>query len=258
MEKTTDEKENDLRKKMYSPLAELIITQQAEELEATNGLLIPKDEYIKDHILPLEDELDKHFKSVEGRFKKAGELLQAELALLSPAEKASYEKDLLNGFNTINLLGTDPSKIENKMTLFSANTFQDFLGLSNETLLWIYSIGHRFIEEQKAEESYAIFHMLVSLNSLVCDYWIALGFAQKLMHQELDALNSFSMASLLNPENPIARYQSAKIYLNMNQLDDALEEVKVLESIIETQNLEQLKSSMLTMKNQILSQKSLS
>lgn len=256
MEKTIEEQEAVLRKRMYAPLAELLITEQADELEVKKGLLVSKEQYIKDHIPPLEEALDKHFKKIEDRFKKAGELIQKALHLLSPAEKAPYEKDILHGLKTINLLATDPSAIEDKMTLFAANTFQEFLGISNETLLWIYSIGYRFIEEKKGEEAYAIFHMLVSFNSLISDYWVALGFAQKLVKEEVDALNSFSMASLLNPENPISRYQSAKLYLNMNQLDDALAEIEALEEIIESQNLTQLKDSTQTLKNQILMQKS--
>jgi tetratricopeptide (TPR) repeat protein len=258
MKKTVEEQEAVIRKKMYAPLAELLVTQQAEELEAKEGLLIPKEQYIKSHSPLFEEALDKHFKKIEKRIQKAGELIHAELKLLSEAEKAPYEKDILHGLKTINLLATDPSAIENKMALFTANTLQDFLEMSDKTLLWIYSIGHRFIEEKKGEDAYAIFHMLVSSNSLVSDYWIALGFAKNLVGEELDALNSFSMASLLNPESPISRYQSAKIYLNMNQLDDALAEVEALEEIIETQNLDQLKASTQTIKNQIVQQKNFS
>ncbi len=256
MGKTTSEQESILRRRAYAPLAELLAIQKADELEARKGLLVPKDQYIKDHIPSIEEELNTHFTKLEQRFKKAGHLLQKALHLLSPAEKAPYEKDLLHGLNIIQLLGTNPSAIENKMTLFTANTYQEFLGISNETLLWIYSIGHTFIEEKKGQEAYAIFHMLISFNSLISDYWIALGFAQNLLKEDLDALNSFSMASLLNPESPISRYQSAKIYLHLNQYDDALAEIEALEEIIKSLNLDQLKASTQTIKNQILMQKS--
>jgi tetratricopeptide (TPR) repeat protein len=131
-----------------------------------------------------------------------------------------------------------------------ANTFQEFLKISKDTLSWIYSIGHKLYTAKKGDDAYAIFHLLTCLNSLVCDYWIGLGFAQYLVGEAEPALHSFSMASILDPENPTSRYQSAKIYIERKEFSDALTELSVLEEVIQKYNLDRLKTSFLALKNQ--------
>lgn len=258
MAQTELEQEAFMKAKIYQPLAELMVHQQADELAVEGKLLESREQYVKNHVTVLTEQLYAHSKKMEKRFKSAGALLKAELDLIPAAEKAIYEKDLSQAMDLLTKLGENPEAIDKKEIRMAANTYQEFLGLSNNTLLWIYSIGHKLFEERKGEEAYGIFQLLVSLNSLVSDYWVALGFVQHFVKEQQESLNSFSMASILNPENPISRYQSAKIYLELSQFDDARVELEVLEKIITTQPLEHLKPSLVSLKNQLNSLQSLS
>jgi hypothetical protein len=249
------EQEDALQQKMYAPLALLLAIEQTQELEVKHGLMEEKELHIKNQAAIFEKELAAHFQKVGERFTRAGKILQENLAFVLPEEKALYEKDLSCAFNTIAKLGVDANGLEDRKALFTANTLQEFLRISDESLLWIYSVGYNLFKEKCVEDAYAIFHLLLSLNSTTCDYWIAMGFTQLEKSEDMQALHSFATASLLDEKNPISRYQSAVIYLRLNQLEDALEEIKALEEIVAIQNLDNLKSSVVSLKSQIELQK---
>ena len=221
-------------KSIFSELAALIAESQADELAVKQRLMMPREKYIEQKTLGLIHDLEKEHKKTLHYMEQARKLLLEDLKNLPDQEKEHHARELLLAMSKLS------HNVEMEEVI-AATSWQKFLGLSDETLIWIYKLGLKFFEKKSNEEALSLFLMLPMLNPLVADYWIALGFAQKELSLQDLALNSFSSASFLNPDNPTPVYQNAKIYLHLGQFDDALQELEVLTGIIEKQKLDFLK-----------------
>ena len=214
----------------------------------THGAFFPKDEYIKEKTAKILLQLSEHFQNTEEIFKLSFRLLYEELSSLPEKERITQE--FSHALEMIGLL-TNLEELAKHTELLPANTYQEFLGISNETLLWMYKVGHKFYEEKNFDNASAIFRLVVQLNPLVYDYWTAFAFAQLNQNKPEDALHSFASAIYIDPEGPVARYQSSKIYLSLGKTEDALIELEVLENIANTNNRESLKPLIEELKAQI-------
>ena len=144
-----------------------------------------------------------------------------------------------------------PSK-EHPSRAKSKDTFQSILGLSNEMLLWIYGVGHQLHIEKKHEKALIIFNLLVTLNPLVADYFVAKGLTERSLEKNTEALYSFAMASMMNPHHPVARYNAAEIYLQNHKQEDARLEFEVLEEIVRTGKHEQFRPAVEAMRGKVV------
>ncbi|MES2199632.1 MAG: hypothetical protein V4489_05655 [Chlamydiota bacterium] len=219
---------------IFSELAELVAESQADELEVKHKLPMAREEYIKQKTLSLIADLEKEHKKTLKSMEEARKILLADLENLPEVEREHHAKELLIAMDRL-------SRNVEMEQVTAATSWQKFLGLSNETLIWIYKLGFQFFEHKDNEKALSLFLMLAMLNPLVSDYWIALGFAQKGLSLEAAAINSFSSASFLNSDNPTPIYQSAEIYLHLGEFDKALLELEALAEIIERQKLDALK-----------------
>ncbi len=195
---------------------------------------MPREKYVKQKILGLIHDLEENHKKILDSMTQARKTLLVDLKNLPDIEKEHHAKELLIAMDKLS------HNIEIEQ-ITAATSWQKFLGLSNETLIWIYKLGFQFFENKNNEEAFPLFLMLTLLNPFVADYWIALGFVQKGLSLEVVALDSFSLAALLNPDNPTPRYQNAEIHLHLGQFDKALLELESLAEIIEKQKLDSLK-----------------
>jgi tetratricopeptide (TPR) repeat protein len=135
--------------------------------------------------------------------------------------------------------------LENKKdNSLQEKTFQELLGLSDKTMLWLYGVGYQCFEHHQKEEAIAIFQMLTLLNPLICDYWIALGITQRGLEEDSDALNSFEMASMMDAKNPIPRYNSIEIHLKQKHTEEAKKEFHLLEEIVKNQHRDDLRPAL--------------
>lgn len=214
----------------FEPLAIEIATNQVEQLEMKKGLLQPKESYIKQHVDAMMQDLEKGFIKKEEIITKAMELIGEQILLLSPAEKEPIQEEL--------------DQLEGKvLTLFSGNleiqendTLASVLGFSTSTFAWIYTVAYQFYQSKELEKASIIFSLLTHLNPLVFDYWIALALTQKAQNDDQNAITSFSMASFLNPENPLPHCHLADLYLKQNLTSNASDEITLLEEMISSQN----------------------
>ena len=237
-----------LIREAFSPLGESIAESMADELEVKGGLLTPRKSYIKHKTDEITQSIDAELLKREQRMKKAGEIIKGKLSSLAPAEKERVERELRHSAESITSLLT-PS--ENSEGMTEDKTMQSILGISNETLLWIYSIGYELSLAKHHEEALCIFQTLTTLNPLVADYFVAEGLAERALHHNKEALNSFAMASLMNPNQAISRYNSAELYLEQHQAEDASLELEVLEEIIAAGNLTDLKPAAESLRSRI-------
>lgn len=238
-------------KQAFSPFGEAIAKSLADELEVKGGLLLPKNTYIEQKKEELIQKIDAEILKRENRMDRAGKLLKEKLESLSSLEKEKIEKELGHSLEIIvSMLKPSPKEKENA-SLKEEDTFQSILGLSDDTLLWIYTLGYQLSLEHKYEEALSIFQMLTTLNPLVSDYFIAQGLSERSLQYNTEALYSFAMASIMNPLSPVARYNSSEIYLELHQLDDAQLELDALEELVITGKLTDLQPAVESIRSRI-------
>lgn len=219
---------------LFTEIARVVANAQADELAVKQRLMIPRDLFVEQKMESIVEALKEENKKILDSLAKANELLMEDLNLLSNEEREHHVQELEAAIDKIS------GKIDQEV-LAQADSLQKILGLSNETVLWIYKLGYKYFEMGKYEESYSLFLVLTLLDPLVGDYWSALGFAQRGLLLDANALKSFSLASNLSPANPTIRYQLAEIYLKLKQPVEAMTEAGILMEIIKKQNLDGLK-----------------
>jgi tetratricopeptide (TPR) repeat protein len=228
---------------------ELIAKIMLDDLEVQGGLLQPRkkteprDEGSKKGLIL---QLEARGKNLD----KVGDLLQAEVGFLLPSEKIRIEEEMERAGEVASEL-IAPYEGRGSITVGPEDTFQKVLGFSNETLFWIYSVGQQFFMQEKKEEAFVLFEFLTAVNPIVCDYWIAQGLSLRGLSRVDDALYSFTMASLMEPNNPVPRYNATELYLEKNLVADAKVELDMLEEIIEMNELIELKPSLVAIKNRV-------
>lgn len=242
---------------LFLPLAELLANTQADELQVKNQLSTPKENYIADKTASILQALQEQSKKMLCSMEMINAILKEELNHLPNFEKENLTKEFAIASEKLDQIKTHKEKIVRDPKSLSSNTWQSFLGLSEPTLLWLYQVGRYHYEQKCLEEAKTLFHLLIMLNSLDHTHWIGLGFTQKSLLELQEALDSFAMAIILNPKNPIARYQSAKLYLQLGQFEDALIELEILSEIIQKEKLDFLKSDVEVLFNKARNRQSL-
>lgn len=227
---------------LFPSLAELLANRQADELQVKNQLLTSRENYIAEKTASISQTLQDQSKKMLDSMEMLHDLLLQELATLSNTEKEEIKKEFTTALERLSKINASPEGLIKDPKILSSDTWQGFLGLSSKTLLWLYQIGRQHYEQNRLEEALTFFQLLIMLNTLDCDHWIGLGFTQKSLSQLPEALNSFAVALILNPKNPMPRYQSAKLYLQLGQFEDAVIELDILSEIIQEESLDFLKS----------------
>ncbi|MES2199954.1 MAG: hypothetical protein V4489_07285, partial [Chlamydiota bacterium] len=216
---------------LFSPIAEVLATQKADALSSTNHLHSSKEaQYIKEQTEELTQDLQKEYTNFVGCMKKASVVLQQELKHLPSKEQEHHQKEFNLAASKLNAPQED---LELTLKEFAtASSWQQFLGFSDKTLLWVYQIARQCYEKKNLEESLSLFQFLININTFVSDYWTAIGFVRRALHQTSEALDCFAMAILLNQDNPIPRVQSAELYYEIGQFSDTVIELEIAKNLI--------------------------
>jgi|GEM_PF-3567100 len=224
--------------------ADLLAGSMADDLAVRQKLFVPRETYVKQKRTEYIDLLINQNLETEKMFTRLSVILKSEMESLPAEQKKTYLAEFTQSFGLLTSIKRNPEFLPDRLDLLAKKTVQDLLSFSPALMKWIYDVGYRFFKNDQNEDASLIFSFLVFLNGLVPDYRIALGFAQLRLQKNLEALSSFSVASLLNPNLPATRYNSAKIYLEMNQPNDALAELDALQDIIVSQNLRTLQPAL--------------
>lgn len=244
-----NENTHDVLRELCIAIGGLVAQNIVDGLEVKGALLEPKEACIDRK----KDELIKAFDEDRAKKKKAmdrtGVLVSEKLPLLSHLDRERVQKEFLLARQLVREI-TEGTKI---LDVNAEKTLQSVLGLSNETLLILYNIGYESFMQGEKEDALAMFDMLTTLNPLVFDYWIAQGLAQRSLSKEKEALYSFAFAIILNPEHPTPRYNSAELYFQQQQMEDAKIELEVLEEIIKAQKLFDLQPEVASLRGRIFS-----
>lgn len=231
--------------KAIQSAAEMMITPFIEEVrkkyEAAlrdqslqKGGIPQPDSLIKDRAKKASEELQKFLISEEEmtRIEKGFELVLKELGRL-PNKVAVLEDIKKAGDRLLEV----PDESE-ELDLPVYETLQEMFGLSEETYSTMYKIGSEFFNAKKMEEALNVFVLLTNLNNFVFEPWLGLGSCWQLNKRYPEALQAFSMASLLNFQHPGPHVFSAQVYL---QLDNKKLAKETLDLAISKMDKEQRK-----------------
>lgn len=92
---------------------------------------------------------------------------------------------------------------------------KDALGLSDAVVEGIYAQAYRLYNTGKYSEASHLFRMLVMLNTTESKYILGLAACFHMLKEYLNAVQTYSMCSILDPENPIPHYHASDCYVQM-------------------------------------------
>ncbi len=115
--------------------------------------------------------------------------------------------------------------IENGQPLLPKN-------FSNEDLEILYTLGYHLYNSGDYAQAKLIFKQLVLSKPLEHRHWFGLGSVLQIEKTYSEALVSWSMASLLNGEDPLPHFHAAECLLSLNQKEEAFKAFDSAEVLI--------------------------
>lgn len=110
-------------------------------------------------------------------------------------------------------------------------TNQQLMGISDETLNSIYTVGSALVDEKAFNDASPIFQALCFFDPWVGEYWLGLGICLFNLNEYYQALEILSMAQILQPDKAAAFVYSAFCNFKMNQFEQLSEDIKKIEEI---------------------------
>ncbi len=104
---------------------------------------------------------------------------------------------------------------------FFYETLLEMFGLSEETFDGFYTIASEFFNEGRYDEALSIFLILTNLSHLSFEPWLGQGICWQKRGNNLEAIRSFAMASLVNYEHPAPHLHTAEVYLSTGDKETA-------------------------------------
>lgn len=117
-----------------------------------------------------------------------------------------------------------------KDDLLAGRSLGGLIGFSDEAMEDFYSAAYQLYQAGRDSEAADAFFFLTALHPSIQVYWLCLGMAEQSSGRHEQALAAYSMASLLEPQDPLPYYHSAACY---HALHDALNFRKSLEMALE-------------------------
>lgn len=127
------------------------------------------------------------------------------------------------------------------------NNFDEIRNNLSEGLDNLYTYAYHFYDHGKYEKAVDFFYVLTRLDSQNFTYWLGLAAAQQMLKQYGKALDCYSVAALLNPENPTAHFYAAGCFFSMGQTDKGLQALDAAELIAQGQQKHKMLISQLAL-----------
>lgn len=180
----------------------------------------------KEHHKQLEDffklnELRKQFEEAPNI------ILQLLPDLVDPIEFNRVKDELdKSGENFITYMESMGDQSSEKPILF-----QEMFGLSDDTLLDIYSLGVDLVKKEDYDRANTLFVFLSTLSPHVTNYWIAHGLCLQSLNRHIEAIDIFTAAKVLDPSDPAPSAHTIDSYLALRENDKAKLELDTLKEI---------------------------
>lgn len=101
------------------------------------------------------------------------------------------------------------------------DSFQEIMGLSDETIEHCYQSGCRCFEAHHYKEAADIFFLLSVLSPYRFNIWLSQGLAEKKARHYDKALRAFAMATLIDMANIAPHIHSIECYLALHEMQNA-------------------------------------
>jgi|GEM_PF-6365443 len=233
MDKEPEEEIKKLDPKVASE-ALILAALNADQLEAKNGLMMPRKKYIAKKAVELAKALTEADAEVNRRIEAGFAAFSERFESLAPGEAETFAAQLKTVreklFDIVNASGDLREKVGEYI---GYDTLEEMLGFTPDMMHLMYGIGRELLSEKKAFEAAGVFYILLALNKAPVNYWMGIALAEKEMRNYPASLVFFGTVILFAPENPIPRYNCAEMYLELGQFDEALIELEALRMIIE-------------------------
>lgn len=92
---------------------------------------------------------------------------------------------------------------------------KDALGLSDAIIEGIYAQAYRLYNTGKYSEAIHLFRMLVMLNTTESKYILGLAACFHMLKEYQNAVQTYAMCAMLDPESPIPHYHASDCYIEM-------------------------------------------
>ena len=107
------------------------------------------------------------------------------------------------------------------------------IGLIHQQLLErfceIYEVAYALYEHGHYQKAMDFFHVLTRLQSQNASYWLGLAATQQMLQLYQEALDSYSVAALLDCENPAVHFYAAGCCLSMGDIQKGLQAMTTAE-----------------------------
>lgn len=170
----------------------------------------------------------KIFESMKEMFLRFSEIY----VILNPYLEASNPKDrdkIIEDFQKLAVIGDKISEIKNQEPI----AIQQLCDFSDATLNWLYNVSLDCINNNQLDSAIDLLRYINFINPYIAESWTSLGFCHQKQHHLVEALESFSIAKILNPEIIQPRLFSAYCYFDLNKSQEAMNEVNELEIWLE-------------------------
>lgn len=133
------------------------------------------------------------------------------------------KRDEVQVKKSVEKLGEQVNKAESnqeKSVNLLANEFlknghmpKDILNLSDRQVEGLYAQGYNFYQTGRYKDALQIFRLLIMLNANESKYVLGLAACLHLMKEYKNAIDSYTLCSILDPESPIPYYHMSDCFL---------------------------------------------
>lgn len=116
----------------------------------------------------------------------------------------------------------------------------DSWGISSDTLATFYDIGTKLYQEDQLEEAASVFTFMSSLDNYNHQVWLSLGLCHLRLQEWHQAVQAFTMASVMIPEDPLPYLYTIDCYLALNDMPNAKASLEMAEHFLTEENEEEI------------------
>lgn len=127
---------------------------------------------------------------------------------------AKINKTEVNHEKSINLLADEFIK--------NGHMPKDILNLSDRQVEGLYAQAYNFYQTGRYKDSLQIFRLLIMLNPSEAKYVLGLGACMHMMKEYKDAIDSYTLCSVLDSETPIGYYHMSDCFLALKDSYSAI------------------------------------
>ncbi|MPM18178.1 hypothetical protein SDC9_64584 [bioreactor metagenome] len=123
-------------------------------------------------------------------------------------------------------LDTDALARQISLIVAGADTFGSLFGYEESDYEVLYALGHSLYSQARYQDAMRIFGFLVVNNQLEKRFFNAFASSLQMLQRHAEAIQYYSMASLLDIDDPLPTFHTAECFIALNCKAEAKEALK--------------------------------